>query len=108
MEDLMPALDPLRHFIQQRFFETARWDLIVTSYALTYPGRKHLRKIGNEGDHPITEEFSDDEEDPDADINTVFQVSEPESESEYIIIASDDEAEATEDRKQEEKPSTTH
>jgi len=92
IEYLLPVIEPLHHAVEHRFHDTAKWDLIVTSYALTHPGRRHLRKIGNEGDHPITEDFSDDEDDSPEELKRTIQVSEPGSDAEDLAVSSDEDS----------------
>ena len=62
IEYLSPVANLLRHLILTRFHETARWDLIITSFALTQSGQRYMRGIGNRCDPPITEDFSDDDD----------------------------------------------
>ena len=57
------ALHTMRMLIVNRFQKTARFDLIITSFALTYEGRKFFREFCSKSDPPLTEEFSDQEND---------------------------------------------
>ena len=60
---LRPLIPEIQNGIVFRFTTTARWDLIITSFALTHNGRKFFRKKYANTVPPLTEEYSGDEED---------------------------------------------
>ena len=62
------ALHIMRMLIVNRFQKTARFDLIITSFAFTFEGRKFFREFCAKSDPPLTEEFSDQEDDSQSDL----------------------------------------
>ena len=52
----------IRNLIVSRFQQTARFDLIISSFSLTFEGRNFFRKFYAKSNPPLTEDFSDQEE----------------------------------------------
>jgi hypothetical protein len=62
IQSLRPAIPDIMNLLNNRFRETSRWELIVTSYAFTRAGRRYFRLQGYRSEPRLTLEFSDAEE----------------------------------------------
>jgi len=94
-----PVVPLIRSFIKKRFQETARWDLIVTSFALTIEGRYFIRKECSSDTMPgLTEGLSDDEEPPGIPLNEIDVQFIEDTDTEISISSDDDYDDEEEDK----------